>query len=133
MKTITAIIVAKGGWDRLRTNPIKVINPGYMSLCIERIGQGPRGLPLVSVAMYGKQCGDLMRDPDLEMEVDWSAGKWMPTRFRNDYLGVEHEAVEMVNGMVVEDRALIADLLEFMRSWDLDLRIQGFLEAAKKA
>jgi hypothetical protein len=127
MPTITAIIQARGGWDYLRDHPIRVEIDGYMPLCIERIGKGPRGMPALSIAMYGEQNGDMMRDPDLELEIrDFTAGPWYPYRFRNDYFGVEHEPIRVEDGKEVIDHAMVRDLEIFARQWDSDLRIQGF-------
>ena len=38
------------------------------------------GRPQVSVAHYGEQNGDLMRDPDLVCEV-YPDGRWVPVSF----------------------------------------------------
>ncbi|MBB5330935.1 DUF6908 domain-containing protein [Tunturiibacter gelidoferens] len=50
-----------GGW-----HPglyLKIADPPYMELVIEVIDEfGPMGLPVLSVAQYGQQNGDLMRD-----------------------------------------------------------------------
>jgi hypothetical protein len=129
MKTVQAIIELFGGLDALKGNPLKIVNDGYMDLCIEHVGTGPRSLPLISVAMYGEQCGDLMRDPDLVLE--WRApSEWLPVSFRNDYLGVEHTAAWRSGDGPTEDVGVTAELREFMQTWDVDLKVQGFLAAA---
>jgi hypothetical protein len=132
MKTVEEIINVLGGLNQLRTHPIKLIVGGFMPLCIEHIGTGPRGLPLISVAMYFEQNGDMMRDPDLVMEWDVPAGKWLQVSFRNDAVGVWHEAVEWDGTKLIEHAALVADLNEFAASWSNDLRCQGFLDEAKR-
>jgi len=65
MKTVAKIIDLFGGLTRLQGNPIRLESGGFMPLCIEAIGTGPRGLPMISVAHYGEQNGDAMRDPDM--------------------------------------------------------------------
>lgn len=68
---------------------IKIDNTGgrYMPVCVEWIGEN-----LLSVAHYGEQNGDAMRDPDM---VFWRApsGNWYPVSFRNDRAGIDQEAV----------------------------------------
>lgn len=102
MKTVTAIIKARGGLAALRRAALKIENPGFMDLHIEYVGTGPRNLPMVSVAHYYVQNGDLMRDPDMEFEVDpkeldadvtpktLSGEGWYPLTYRQDGLGIIH-------------------------------------------
>lgn len=58
----------------------------FMAAHVEHLGRG-----LLSVAHYGQQNGDAMRDPDM---VFWRNpdGKWCPHSFQNDYAGVYQEA-----------------------------------------
>jgi len=71
-------------------------NPSFMPLSIELLNLVPwvkRGSSdivdgdTISVCHYGELNGDLMRDP--EMIFERVAGAWVPTYFRNDYVGVE--------------------------------------------
>jgi hypothetical protein len=50
MQALAKIVQLRGGLDRLRDNRIRLKNPPYMRLVIERVGTGPRGLPAISVA-----------------------------------------------------------------------------------
>ena len=72
MKTVAKIIAAYGGLERFRQpgKYIRIENPPYMRLVVEYIGQGPRGLPAISVAHYYEQNGDAMRDPEMVFEVN---------------------------------------------------------------
>jgi hypothetical protein len=45
----------------------------------------------VSVAHFGEQRGDLMRDPEIVFEV--AAGEWHPVNIQMDYTGNFREAV----------------------------------------
>jgi len=85
MKTAQKIIDLFGGLQALRNNSIKLEVQGFMPLSIEFIGAGPRNLPLVSVMHFYTQHGDLMRDPDMEFEVD-GQGEWHPISYRQDSL-----------------------------------------------
>lgn len=142
MKTIETIIKHHGGLDALKEKYIRIENEPYMRLCIEYVGQGPRNLPLVSVAHYGEQNGDAMRDPDMVFEVKWAYAEetnnglywhWEPISFRNDYLGVNQTAVwkDPDKGIMVKPR-LVRELKAFARTWDKNIKEQGFLEAFNK-
>ncbi len=63
-----------------------------MPLVIEaRRRPGPCGLPALSVAHYGEQNGDLMRDPEMCFELGFDGGiaDLNPFYYRNDSVGVE--------------------------------------------
>lgn len=65
----------------------------FMPVHVEHIGNN-----CMSVAHYGEQNGDAMRDPDM---VFWKGADlgWYPVSFRNDYAGIYCEIVqEFENG-----------------------------------
>src|ERR1700689_5875436 len=73
MKTIVAIIQKAGGWHHGLN--LKIENPPYMELVIEATDEsGPCGLPSISVAHYGEQNGDAMRDPEMCFELGFAGG-----------------------------------------------------------
>ena len=74
METILQILRKAGGSQRrLR---LKIDNPPYMELVIEATDEsGPCGLPVVSVAHYGLQNGDPMRDPEMCFELGLAGGR----------------------------------------------------------
>ena len=66
MPRVIAAIAQARGLDLAEVGAhTKVENKPYMALCVEVIGDD-----LVSVAHYGEQNGDLMKDPDM---VFWTA------------------------------------------------------------
>jgi hypothetical protein len=73
MKTLLAILQKAGGW---RPNLyVKIENPPYMPLVIEAVDEsGPLGLPALSIAHYGEQNGDAMRDPEMCFELGSAGG-----------------------------------------------------------
>ena len=84
MQTLLDILKRAGGW-----NPglyLKIENAPYMALVIEATDEsGPSGLPAISVAHYGEQNGDLMRDPEMCFELGFAGGPHLePFYFRND-------------------------------------------------
>lgn len=74
--------------DGTEEKALKFTAPGYMDLCIEALGYNDHeGRPVYSVAHYGEQNGDLMRDPDVTMGVDRETGTVEPLTYQNDYIG----------------------------------------------
>ena len=73
MKTVLELIKRAGGW-----HPglyLNIDNPPYMALVIEAMDEsGPCGLPAISVAHYGEQNGDAMRDPEMCFELGMAGG-----------------------------------------------------------
>jgi hypothetical protein len=111
---------------------IKIENEPWMNLVIEDTQElGPNGLPVISVAHYGEQNGDLMCDPEMLFEMEKSATEVMLTPFywRNDYAGIEQYSVYKVEGQVIVNAKLRLDQLAFARTWDANLRAQGFIGA----
>jgi len=89
MQTILQILKMAGGW-----HPglyLKIDNAPYMELVIEAMDEsGPMGLPALSIAHYGEQNGDLMRDPEMCFELGMAGGAHLdPWYWRNDYVAVE--------------------------------------------
>lgn len=80
---------------------LKISNTeGYMPVVVERVGSiatGPyAGSELISVAHYGEQNGDLMRDPEVVFIRDRN-GNYFPDGIRNDYMGTNHQVVTYDN------------------------------------
>jgi hypothetical protein len=141
MRNVKKIIDLFGGLDWLKgaDNYIRLEAPGFMRLVIEYVGTGPRGLPAVSVAHYGEQNGDAMRDPEIVFEVGDDAfgdDAWGPISFRNDYMGIVQEGEDGAvfrdeSGKVLIRPRLVRDLKSFARLWDRNIGAQGFVDAAR--
>jgi len=130
MRNVQKIIDSRGGLEALKQRPIRLEVPGFMRLVIEHVGTGPRGGELVSVAHYGEQNGDLMRDPEIVFEV--AAGQWHPVSIQQDYIGSYREAVYVgEDGKVRIRPAEVRDIQAFARMWDRNLKHQGFIDAAE--
>ena len=126
MKTIEEIIVMFGGIDGLY---VSITNEPYMRLVIERIGEGPHGLPAISVAHYYELNGDLCPDPEMCFEIENT----------NDGLTMHPYMFQMANPPIYQelsneagDVELIGQLRQFAATWDRNLRDQGFLNAARR-
>ena len=68
MRTILHILSRAGGYRSELY--LRIENPPYMALVIEATPEpGPLKAPAISVAHYGEQNGDLMRDPEMCFEL----------------------------------------------------------------
>lgn len=115
---------------------VEVENPPYQSLVIEYLHErGPRGFPTVSVAHYGEQNGDLMRDPEMVFEIENSgtAMAFKPFYWRNDYCGVEQYSVRLEDSSVKIEPELLREHEEFTQLWSTNLDQQGFLAAFSRS
>jgi hypothetical protein len=120
MKTLFRILERAGGFRP--TLYLKIENPPYMALVIEATPEpGPLNLPSISVAHYGEQNGDLMRDPEMCFELSkpplcsLALSAWY-SRYRDG------ENYVFLPGLYEQHE-------QFARQWDRNLRAQGFLEA----
>ena len=114
---------------------IRVENEPWMTLVIEDTQErGPNGLPAISVAHYGEQNGDLMRDPEMIFEAEESGDKMslIPFYWRNDYAGIEQYSAFVEEGRTLLNATLKREHIAFAGMWDANLTAQGFLEAFVK-
>ena len=134
MKTVLQILAAAGGFRR--DLYLRIENPPYMTLVIEATPEpGPLGAPAISIAHYGEQNGDLMRDPEMCFELTNPLGKgWTmtPYYFRNDYIGVEQVSRTRDEKNYIFYPDLFHQHESFARTWDRNLRAQGFFEAFER-
>jgi hypothetical protein len=128
MKTILDILKKAGGW-----HPglyLKIDNPPYMELVIEAIDEsGPCGLPAISVCHYGAQNGDAMRDPEMCFELGFAGGAHLTAfYYRNDYAGVEQWSRFIFEEQYAFHTVLYREHERFAKTWDNNLRSQGYAE-----
>jgi hypothetical protein len=128
MKTVLAIIQKAGGWRP--SLYLKIENPPYMELVIEAVDEsGPCGLPALSVAHYGEQNGDLMRDPEMCFELGFAGGAHLnPFYWRNDYVAIEQWSRFIEEANYCFHRRHHQQHERFAKNWDNNLRLQGFAE-----
>src|SRR5574337_350632 len=81
LKQIVNDVLAKYGlteaFEQSAEFHLRLERDPFLPLVIERLGS------LISIAHYGEQNGDLMRDP----EVCFRFGSWEPLSFQQDYIG----------------------------------------------
>lgn len=134
MKTIQKLIDLHGGFEAVKTHYLSLENPPYMRLVIEVIGGPyPNGAYELSVAHYGEQNGDAMRDPEITfLVVPAEQGTtWTPLTFENSYMGCYQVVAEATREgrLNVRNAALLRDLRDFANQWDHNLMEQGFGKA----
>ena len=131
MQTILRILEKAGGFRP--SLYLNIENLPYIALVIEATPEpGPLGLPGLSIAHYGKQNGDPMRDPEMCFELGKPVGSNVildPYYFRNDYIGTEQWSRDIVRGHYVALLDLHRQHERFAAVWDRNLRLQGFEEA----
>jgi hypothetical protein len=100
---------------------------GMLPLVVERIGEvtvfGHR-LNAFSLAQYGEQNGDLMRDPEVCV-ARLSCGSWICFYFRNDYCHYEQSEQYSIGGSAGLDPAVVdrvCALCAFASSYLADIR-----------
>lgn len=71
----------------------------------------------IALSHYGKQNGDLMADPDVEVILDHTSQKAIPQHFQNDYLGVFQRP---------ETPTEIQKLSYFLKDWLKNIMDQGY-------
>ena len=126
MKTIEEIIAMFGGVDGLY---VSIANEPFMRLVIEHIGEGPHGLPAISVAHYYEMNGDLCQNPEICFEIENTEhGIVMhPYMFQMANPPLYQEVSNDAQGV-----ALREELLQFAATWDSNLRDQSFIQAAQR-
>jgi len=130
MKTILRILERAGGYRPSLS--LKIENPPFMALVIEAIGSGPLGSPAISIAHYGEQNGDLMRDPEMCFELSKAplcSLELVAYYRRNDYAGIEQYSRYIDGTNYVFVPGLYDEHRQFARLWDRNIRAQGFSEA----
>lgn len=128
MKTVLELIKRAGGWHQGLY--LKIDNPPYMELVIEAMAEsGPCGLPAISVAHYGEQNGDPKRDPEMCFELGLAGGPHLTAfYYRDDYAGIEQWSRFIRDGNYCYHPQLHAQHESFAKTWDKNLREQGFAE-----
>lgn len=106
---------------------IRCKSEGYMDLVLENIGDNDcYGNPVYSVAHYGTQNGDLMRDPEMTFSINRTTETIIPLSFLNDYIGCYQEVICWRNGKQMYSVSLLRDLDVFLWTWLKNLENQGF-------
>lgn len=102
----------------------KFVATGFMDLTVETWREFDNILS-ISVSHYGKQNGDLMRDPEILIFKYENSDKEIPVYYRNDYIGLEQIGYDFKNGQLLIKPRLVKDLKAFLKTWASNLTFQG--------
>ncbi|GEM_PF-933549 len=102
---------------------LKLESSGFMPLCIEHVGSNQ-----ISLAHYYEQNGDLMRDPDVVMEIDLANKGAFPLTYQQDGLGLYQEIyIYDKTGKKTQFRPRLQKSIEsFMVTWFENIEAQRF-------
>lgn len=87
----------------------------FMATCVEIIGRTGLG-PLVSIAHYYQQNGDMMRDPDVVFVIGADQHVY-PISYRQDGMGIDQEAAVVEDGKWRVQPKMQADICSFCNQW----------------
>lgn len=87
----------------------------FMAVCVEIIGRTGLG-PLVSIAHYYQQNGDMMRDPDVVFLIGADQHVY-PISYRQDGMGIDQEAAIVEDGKWKVRTKMQADICSFCNQW----------------
>jgi hypothetical protein len=87
----------------------------FMAACIELIGRTGLG-PLISIAHYYQQNGDMMRDPDVVFVIGADQHVY-PISYRQDGMGIYQEAAIIEDGKWRVRPKMQADICSFCNQW----------------
>lgn len=101
----------------LQTTKIDNSDGVYMPVHIEIIDR-TENYNHISLAHYGEQNGDAMRDPEMMILLQFDTQQFIPYYFRNDYCGIEeYSFIPTVEGAMHFDPALQVQHTQFANQW----------------
>jgi len=101
---------------------LKLKSAGYMDLSIEILLKTPE-YTIISMTHYGKQNGDLMADPDMEIKI-YSKNKMAEAlSYQNDYMSIFQVVYPEIGKVNLKRKT---ELNHFLCEWLNNLKIQGF-------
>ena len=125
MKEVIEIILKSHGQleQFLTSNSFhfRIENEPYMPLVIERHGSR------VMITHYLEQNGDLVPNPDLEMEI-LQDGTWSPIAIQSAF-GIYKRAVSFEGGQRFIHSLELKDQIEFSALWAKNLKEQGYIKS----
>ena len=100
----------------LQTAVIDNTDEAYMPVHIELIDR-TENYHHFSLAHYGEQNGDRMRDPEMLFALHKESQQFIPYYYRNDYMGVEQYSIKWTAEGVLLNRRLQAEHTTFANQW----------------
>lgn len=100
----------------LQTTKIDNSDGTYMPVYLELIGRIDN-YNFFSLAHYGQQNGDAMRDPEMLFALHKETQQFIPYYYRNDYCGIEQNSVKWSEDGIFLNRRLQAEHTTFANQW----------------
>ena len=100
----------------LQTTKIDNSDGTYMPVHIELIGRIDK-YDFFSLAHYGQQNGDAMRDPEMLFALHKDTRQFIPYYYRNDYCGIEQNSVRWSEVGIALNPRLQASHTTFANQW----------------
>lgn len=110
----------------LQTAKIDNSDGVYMPVHIEIIEKTDK-YHHISLAHYGRQNGDAMRDPEMLFALHKESQQFVPYYYRNDYMGMEQYSVRWTEEGVLLNRRLQANHTTFANQWLRNIATQQHL------
>ena len=98
----------------------------YMPIHIEIIEKTDK-YNHISLAHYGRQNGDAMRDPEMIFAHHKESQQFIPYYYRNDYMGMEQYSARWTDEGILLNRRLQADHTTFANQWLRNIATQQHL------
>ena len=100
----------------LQTTKIDNSDGAYMPVYLELIGRIDK-YDFFSLAHYGQQNGDAMRDPEMLFALHKDTRQFIPYYYRNDYCGIEENSVRWSEDGIALNPRLQAEHTTFANQW----------------
>ena len=100
----------------LQTTKIDNSDGVYMPVHIEIIDR-TENYNHISLAHYGRQNGDAMRDPEMIIALHKESQQFIPYYYRNDYCGIEQNSVRWSEDGIALNPRLQASHTTFANQW----------------
>ena len=100
----------------LQTSKIDNTDEAYMPVYIEIIDRSET-YNHISLAHYGEQNGDMMRDPEMLFALHKETWQFIPYYYRNDYCGIEEDSVRWSEDGIALNPRLQAEHTTFANQW----------------
>ena len=100
----------------LQTTKIDNSDGTYMPVYLELIGRIDK-YDFFSLAHYGQQNGDAMRDPEMLFALHKDTRQFIPYYYRNDYCGIEENSVRWSEDGIALNPRLQASHTTFANQW----------------
>ena len=107
----------------MQTTKIDNSDGTYMPVYIELIGRIDN-YNFFSLAHYGQQNGDAMRDPEMLFALHKETQQFIPYYYRNDYCGIEQNSVKWSEDGIFLNRRLQAEHTTFANQWLRNIAVQ---------